>query len=113
MIRRPPRTTRTDTLFPYTTLFRSSLALQPGPIMAAYAPSKSMLNAVTVQYARRLAETKVIVNAACPGYVATDFTGFDGDRRPEPGAAIALRLATLPDDGPRRGFFDAAGVLPW
>src|SRR3546814_952884 len=27
MIRRPPRSTRTDTLFPYTTLFRSSYAL--------------------------------------------------------------------------------------
>src|SRR3546814_1799023 len=27
MIRRPPRSTRTDTLFPYTTLFRSLLAL--------------------------------------------------------------------------------------
>src|SRR3546814_18643670 len=26
MIRRPPRSTRTDTLFPYTTLFRSDLA---------------------------------------------------------------------------------------
>src|SRR3546814_12842556 len=26
MIRRPPRSTRTDTLFPYTTLFRSALA---------------------------------------------------------------------------------------
>src|SRR3546814_17473224 len=26
MIRRPPRSTRTDTLFPYTTLFRSSVA---------------------------------------------------------------------------------------
>src|SRR3546814_2322239 len=26
MIRRPPRSTRTDTLFPYTTLFRSSMA---------------------------------------------------------------------------------------
>src|SRR3546814_5003417 len=26
MIRRPPRSTRTDTLFPYTTLFRSYLA---------------------------------------------------------------------------------------
>src|SRR3546814_7530756 len=25
MIRRPPRTTRTDTLFPYTTLFRSKV----------------------------------------------------------------------------------------
>src|SRR3546814_8194470 len=35
MIRRPPRSTRTDTLFPYTTLFRSghhmcTLAHQPG-----------------------------------------------------------------------------------
>src|SRR3546814_16310186 len=31
MIRRPPRSTRTDTLFPYTTLFRSKLlkALHP------------------------------------------------------------------------------------
>src|SRR3546814_15826489 len=28
MIRRPPRSTRTDTLFPYTTLFRSDLGLQ-------------------------------------------------------------------------------------
>src|SRR3546814_12232921 len=27
MIRRPPRSTRTDTLFPYTTLFRSSRSL--------------------------------------------------------------------------------------
>src|SRR3546814_19098337 len=28
MIRRPPRSTRTDTLFPYTTLFRSELDLR-------------------------------------------------------------------------------------
>src|SRR3546814_19383660 len=33
MIRRPPRSTRTDTLFPYTTLFRSVGA--PGAIAAA------------------------------------------------------------------------------
>src|SRR3546814_14711863 len=30
MIRRPPRSTRTDTLFPYTTLFRSALGLRGG-----------------------------------------------------------------------------------
>src|SRR3546814_20525225 len=30
MIRRPPRSTRTDTLFPYTTLFRSSVDDIPG-----------------------------------------------------------------------------------
>src|SRR3546814_4554821 len=29
MIRRPPRSTRTDTLFPYTTLFRSRRAADP------------------------------------------------------------------------------------
>src|SRR3546814_18745241 len=29
MIRRPPRSTRTDTLFPYTTLFRSGRPLKP------------------------------------------------------------------------------------
>src|SRR3546814_18271725 len=35
MIRQPPRSTRTDTLFPYTTLFRSGLvdkALGPAPL---------------------------------------------------------------------------------
>jgi len=90
-----------------------SLTLQTGPIMAAYAPSKTMLNSITTQYARRFADTNVIVNACCPGYVATDFTGFNAPRTPEQGAAIAIRLATVPDDGPRGGFFDDAGVVPW
>src|SRR3546814_2952364 len=31
-IRRPPRSTRTDTLFPYTTLFRSPVPLGPVPL---------------------------------------------------------------------------------
>src|SRR3546814_6897797 len=34
MIRRPPRSTRTDTLFPYTTLFRSLQALAFGQDIA-------------------------------------------------------------------------------
>src|SRR3546814_5488226 len=29
MIRQPPRSTRTDTLFPYTTLFRSEISFEP------------------------------------------------------------------------------------
>src|SRR3546814_2583328 len=32
MIRRPPRSTRTDTLFPYTTLFRSSYTTPSGGV---------------------------------------------------------------------------------
>src|SRR3546814_4380614 len=33
MIRRPPRSTRTDTLFPYTTLFRSRSAMGPSSVL--------------------------------------------------------------------------------
>src|SRR3546814_11847064 len=33
MIRRPPRSTRTDTLFPYTTLFRSTGIQHPRPAL--------------------------------------------------------------------------------
>src|SRR3546814_4422286 len=40
MIRRPPRSTRTDTLFPYTTLFRSAEKSEPAPSRAD-APSKT------------------------------------------------------------------------
>jgi len=86
--------------------------IEIGPVMAAYAPSKSFLNAVTVQYARHLAGTHVLINAACPGLVATDFTGGHG-RAPEDGAAIAIRLATLPDGGPSGGLFEDAGAVPW
>ncbi|MFD5270870.1 SDR family oxidoreductase [Streptomyces sp. NPDC058335] len=84
-----------------------------GPIMAAYSPSKSFLNAVTVQYARQFAGTNILINAACPGLVATDFTGFHGPRTPEQGAATAIRLATLPDGGPTGSFFEDDGVIPW
>src|SRR3546814_4229025 len=38
MIRRPPRSTRTDTLFPYTTLFRSLLELRFDPHAGRDAP---------------------------------------------------------------------------
>ncbi|MGN9780802.1 hypothetical protein ACTMTF_05190 [Nonomuraea sp. ZG12] len=35
------------------------------------------------------------------------------DRTPEQGAAIAIRLATLSDDGPTGQLFDDNGVVPW
>ncbi|MBS2552826.1 SDR family NAD(P)-dependent oxidoreductase [Catenulispora sp. NL8] len=84
-----------------------------GPVSAAYAPSKTFLNAVTLQYVRELSGTNILINVGCPGYVATDLNGFRGVRTPEQGAAIAIKLATLPDDGPTGQFFDDAGVVPW
>src|SRR3546814_2862609 len=41
MIRRPPRSTRTDTLFPYTTLFRSIVGPALGDLLSAVAPVAS------------------------------------------------------------------------
>jgi len=80
---------------------------------AAYVPSKSTLNAMTVQYAKEFRGTKLLINAACPGYVATDLNNHTGLRTVEQGAAIAVRLATLGLDGPSGGFFDDDGPVPW
>lgn len=84
-----------------------------GPISAAYSPTKTYLNAVTVQYAKELAGSGILINAGCPGYVATDLNGHRGTRTPEQGAAIFLELATLPDGGPTGTFRDETGIQPW
>ncbi|MBW6440267.1 SDR family oxidoreductase [Actinoplanes hulinensis] len=86
--------------------------IEVGPIMAVYSPTKTYLNAVTVHYARQFAGTGILVNAACPGLVATDFTGFQG-RPAKEAAATAIRLATLPDGGPTGSFVNDDGVIPW
>ncbi|MEV4351866.1 SDR family oxidoreductase [Actinoplanes sp. NPDC049596] len=86
---------------------------ETGPLSMAYAPSKTFLNAVTIQYAKALKDTNILINLACPGFVATDLNGFRGVRTPEQGAATAIRLATLPDGGPTGGFFEDAGLVPW
>ncbi|MCY1139244.1 SDR family oxidoreductase [Actinoplanes sp. Pm04-4] len=92
--------------------WQSDPAVEVGPIMAAYSPTKTYLNAITVHYARRLADTNILINAACPGLVATDFTGYTGRPVPE-AAATPIRLATLPDDGPTGTFTNDDGVIPW
>lgn len=71
---------------------------------------------LTVQYAKRLRDTNVLVNAAAPGACATDFVlDFTRltDRTAEQGAAIAIRLGTLGDGGPTGGFFHDDGPSPW
>src|SRR3546814_16559826 len=42
MIRRPPRSTRTDTLFPYTTLFRSAWLDEDRRHLGAYARARAV-----------------------------------------------------------------------
>lgn len=81
--------------------------------LLAYNSSKSALNAVTVSYANELRATPIKVNAADPGYCATDLNGHAGPRTAEQGARAAVRLATLPADGPTAGFLSEDGTEPW
>src|SRR3546814_3382350 len=57
MIRRPPRSTRTDTLFPYTTLFRSDVPLGAGVAEARWrhAGQDRLAGGVPVRRVRRAA----------------------------------------------------------
>jgi NAD(P)-dependent dehydrogenase (short-subunit alcohol dehydrogenase family) len=80
--------------------------------LLAYNSSKTALNAVTVQFAKELRDMAVKVNSADPGYTATDMNSHQGTRSVEQGARVAVRLATLPADGPTGGFFDENGPLP-
>lgn len=68
---------------------------------------------MTVAYATELRDTAIKVNAADPGYCATDLNGHSGYRTAEQGANAAVRLATLDGDGPTGRFFDEDGVVPW
>lgn len=84
------------------------------PASAVYAPSKTAVNSLTVQYAKELGG--ILVNAAEPGACATGFAKgvpYPITRTADEGAAIVVKLATLPGDGPTGGYFNDEGAVPW
>jgi NAD(P)-dependent dehydrogenase (short-subunit alcohol dehydrogenase family) len=78
----------------------------------AYSISKAALNALTLMLADALRRERVLVNAVCPGWVATDMGG-PGGRPVRDGAAGIVWAATLPDDGPSGGFFRDGRPIDW
>jgi NAD(P)-dependent dehydrogenase (short-subunit alcohol dehydrogenase family) len=78
----------------------------------AYGISKAALNALTLKLADELRGSRVLVNAACPGWTATDMGGRGG-RPVAKGAASITWAALLPDDGPTGGFFRDGRRLEW
>src|SRR3546814_16917275 len=91
MLRRPPRSTLTDTLFPYTTLFRSVLANACGPCIGQWErtdldPSK--LNTIVNSYNRNFPKRND-GNANTLAFVTS------------PDTVIALALAGTLDFDPR------------
>ena len=78
----------------------------------AYRVSKAALNALTRILAAELRSSGILVNAVCPGWVATDMGG-PGGRPVTDGAAGVVWAALLGDDGPTGGFFRDGHPLPW
>ena len=104
----------------------TSMTDPDGPMAAMasvpYPSSKTALNMVTAMYAKELSGTPIKVNAANPGYCATDLNGHAGFRTPRQGAEVSVALATLPADGPAGVLWGhmwttdggaSCGVLPW
>src|SRR3546814_10216590 len=90
MIRRPPRSTRTDTLFPYTTLFRSRRkngkvqADFPLRLALSVARNASLVDiAMTGDDSVPLARARLGVTAATPGLSIVHMRCMDGQRSEE------------------------------
>jgi len=79
----------------------------------AYQVTKAALNALTRTLAGELRQAHILVNAVCPGWVATDMGGAGAPRSAEEGAAGIVWAATLPQNGPTGGFLREGKPLPW
>jgi NAD(P)-dependent dehydrogenase (short-subunit alcohol dehydrogenase family) len=90
-----------------------SVPLPDRRTILAYASSKTALNMMTVRLANELKAIGIKVNAADPGFTATDMNQHRGTRTLQEGAATPVRLALLPDDGPTGRVFGDDGPEPW
>ncbi|MEH0474784.1 SDR family NAD(P)-dependent oxidoreductase [Streptomyces sp. B21-097] len=76
-----------------------------------YTASKAAVTMLTTQYARSWPDVRV--NAADPGYTATDFNGHSGPQTVTEGTDAIVELATVGADGPTGTFRDRHGEMPW
>src|SRR3546814_8499938 len=111
MVRLPPRSTRTDTLFPYTTLFRSPrrigdkiaglLGAQPGEVIATDSTSVNIFKALTAALSLRPGRSKILseqTNFPTDVYMMQGIEAFSGGRVRAVTAAPDAVVEALDDD---------------
>ncbi len=76
-----------------------------------YTASKAALTMLTTQYAKALADVRV--NAADPGYTATDLNGHTGPQTVTEGTDAIVRLATEKPGADSGRFVDRTGEIAW
>ncbi len=78
---------------------------------------KAALNSITIGLSKSLVDTKIKVNAICPGWVQTDLGGpqnrADAPLTADEAARIVVEMALLSDDGPTGHFVHANGTARW
>ncbi|MFI6338388.1 SDR family NAD(P)-dependent oxidoreductase [Streptomyces sp. NPDC050535] len=85
--------------------------IESSVIAPLYTASKAALTMLTTQYAKALKDIRV--NAADPGYTATDLNAHTGPQTVTEGTDAIVHLATEPPDTPSGRFLDRTGPIPW
>jgi NAD(P)-dependent dehydrogenase (short-subunit alcohol dehydrogenase family) len=78
---------------------------------AAYGSSKAAVNMLTAQWSVAFPELRI--NAADPGYTATDLNANTGTQTVTEGTDAIVELATVGHDGPTGTYLSRHGVVPW
>jgi NAD(P)-dependent dehydrogenase (short-subunit alcohol dehydrogenase family) len=86
--------------------------------LAVYQSSKAALNMYTINLAYELRDTAFKVNAVCPGWTQTDFTGHQGTSTAQQAGQRITKYALIKQDGPTghyfsEEYFPAPATCPW
>jgi NAD(P)-dependent dehydrogenase (short-subunit alcohol dehydrogenase family) len=79
----------------------------------AYRISKLVLNSLTKTVDKEMEGRNILINSVCPGWVRTNMGGSGATRSVDQGIAGIVWAATLPDNGPRGGFYRDGKELDW
>src|SRR3546814_12190383 len=99
MIRRPPRSTRTDTLFPYTTLFRSLKGREPSHNVRfrpeAGPPSSEICSALQIAHALQFRPEALFVECVLLEFAAALYPEQEKMGGPMVGIGLSPAMAQI------------------